>query len=197
MKTKLQVDYRLVQLTKRSLSDDELAKLVEAGAYGVGSDKRLIIESDEANHRHGVSDFVSRIHRFIIDWEHGISSNHLNANSDMVSWFIFGHHVMKINSCSSTMGPMSTRSTRIWSRLGWMAFLQTLRILYLISLHFSRTPVTSSCIHINTQKWKKNMSVYGKLLQINKIEKELDVWELYSLSCRRYPFKSYRNAVHI
>lgn len=63
MKTKLQVDYRLVQLTKRSLSDDELAKLVEAGAYGVGSDKRLIIESDEANHRHGVSDFVSRIHR--------------------------------------------------------------------------------------------------------------------------------------
>ena len=152
MKTKLHVDYRLVQLTKRSLSDDELAKLVEAGAYGVGSDKRLIIESDEANHRHGMSDFVSRIHRFIIDWEHGISSNHLNANSDMVSWFIFGHHVMKINSCSSTMGPMSTRSTRIWSRLGWMAFSQTLRILYLISLHFSRTPVTSSCIHINTKK---------------------------------------------
>ena len=63
MKNKLNVEYRLIQLTKRLLDDDELEQLSNAGAYGIGSEKRLIIESDEENHRTGVSDFASRIHR--------------------------------------------------------------------------------------------------------------------------------------
>ena len=67
MKTKLQVDYRLIQLTKRLLTNEELSELADNGVYGIGSEKRLIIESDGENHRQGESDFVSRIHRFIID----------------------------------------------------------------------------------------------------------------------------------
>ena len=64
MKNKLNVEYRLIQLTKRLLDDDELEQLSNAGAYGIGSEKRLIIEADEGNHRTGVSDFASRIHRW-------------------------------------------------------------------------------------------------------------------------------------
>ena len=43
MKNQLNVEYRLIQLTKRLLDEDELEQLSNAGAYGIGSEKRLII----------------------------------------------------------------------------------------------------------------------------------------------------------
>ena len=59
------VSYRMIQLTKIDLSDEQLSDLAAAGAYGVGADKQLIIENDGQDHRVGETDFVSRAHRYV------------------------------------------------------------------------------------------------------------------------------------
>lgn len=58
----LKTKHPLIQLTKISLSDEQLKELKMAGAYGIGPPKDLIIERDGTNHRTSHSDLVKRAH---------------------------------------------------------------------------------------------------------------------------------------
>ena len=55
-------DLKLVILTKIALTTDDLDKLAEAGVYGIGAEKNLVITS-ENNRRTGYTDLVAKSHR--------------------------------------------------------------------------------------------------------------------------------------